>query len=358
MHGSANITSLSSCTTIRLRRIGEGLCLGQLLALCNALCGILNQSMANKSEESLPACQTALNYVLLCLTYGLYQLRERGLAPHASRLGLTCLGNALVDVEAWYWIYRSYSLTSLTSVQSLDCLGIPVVLVTSRFCLGKRYSWVQYGAMCVSLSGVGFILYSDYDPTDDSSEFGDLMVAAGAALFGISTVCGDWIIEGTGPYQYMGTMCWYALAISTVQAGVLEGRRLPAVLSRNPHLALWMLALALTQLVFYSVMPVVLARFGCGAANINILAADLYAAIAGTVLFGMRYDGWYFTGMVLVCLGIILYVTVGEVEEGTGSTEQLSKSEENGQSDSSDLELLKQHDFLELDQESPVGMGF
>ena len=262
-----------------------------------------------------PACQTALNYIFLCFTYGIYQLRKRGFSVLISAAGAKCFVSAVIDVEAWYWIYKSYHYTSLTSVQCLDCLGIPVAILISKFLLHKSYNSYQYGAVSLSLLGVLLIVYSDYEAKDASNAAGDAMCAVGALLFGAGTVCQEWIIEELGIYHYMGTVCWYAGLLSALKVVLLEGGDLVTIFSRQPNVVLWMAGLVVSQFIFYSAMPIMLNKYGCGAANINILAADLYAAIAGVQLFSLSYDYIYLAGMAVTCTGILIYTLKGEGDE-------------------------------------------
>lgn len=336
----------------KLMWVLKALLLGQLLAFCNALSGVFNQIITSETSKSLPACQTALNYIFICLTYGIYQFKQNGLSIHLSRTGFKSFANAMIDVEAWYWIYKAYNLTSLTSVQSLDCLSIPVVILISRFLLHKSYNWYQYGAVLLSILGVLFIVYSDYDPQDSSTVEGDIMCALGALLFGVSTVCQEWILEDVGVYEYMGTVCWYAILLSGIKVAVLEGDILVRNVARHPHILLWMLALGASQFVFYSAMPAMLLKFGSGAATINILAADVYAAVAGVILFSLSYDAFYITGMAVTCIGIIIYTLKGEGNGSTindGSSDSLIKySEKRLEDDSGPIDPDVRH--LEIDK--------
>lgn len=225
-------------------------------------------------------------------------------------------------MEAWYYIYKSYHYTSLTSIQSLDCLAIPVAIVISRLLLHKVYHWLQYTAVLVSLVGVMLIVYSDYDPRDPSSVEGDVMCAVGAVLFGISTVCQEWIVEDLDTYRYMGTVCWYAGLVSALKVGVLEGDALVSTFTQYPKLLVWIGCLAVSQFIFYSIMPVMLSKYGCGAATINILAADVYAAIAGAQLFSLSYDAIYLTGMSVTCVGILLYTLKSDIDVRTDDDEE------------------------------------
>lgn len=246
------------------------------------------------------------------------QLYQNQLSVHKSGVGLKCLAVAIIDVEAWYWIYSSYQLTSLTSVQSLDCLSIPVALIVTRIFMGRSYNNAQYGAVLLSTVGVLVVVYADYDPADSSGVRGDLMCAVGAVLFGVSTVCQEWIISDLSEvYQYLGTMCWYAASYSLLKAGLMEGPVVVRVLSDQPLIALYMVAMATTQFVFYSVMPTMLQRFGAGSATINILTADVYAALAGVLLFGMSYGALYILGMGVVVAGILIYTLTSD--EGLSS---------------------------------------
>ena len=180
--------------------------------------------------------------------------------------------------------------------------------------------------MVFSIAGLGLIVYSDYDPADKSSAEGDLMCACGTILFGISTVCQEWILEEMEVHQYMGTVCWYAAGISLTQVAVLEGHVITTNISHNPHLCLWMLGLAVSQFVFYSAMPLMLHKFGSAAATINLLAADAYSAVAGALIFKLTYDAFYIAGMFITILGILLYTLTTDRRTEVGIKDESSEA--------------------------------
>lgn len=277
-------------------------------------------------QDNMPACQTAMNYILICLIFGIYQLRKNGLEYHYSKLGVKCLMNAILDVEAWYWIYNSYNYTSLTSIQSIDCLSIPIVIIISKVALNKHYNLHQYGAIGICLIGVGILVYADYDEKDKSSMWGDMMCALGAILFGLSTVCQEWIVDDLDIYEYQGTVCWYAAAISIAKFIFLEGSYLVTNIQHKPIVVAPLGCLAVSQFIFYAVMPRMLSSFGSGAATINILAADLYAALAGHFIFKMDFHAMYIFGMLVICLGIVIYTMRSDSSQNSLFSDESSES--------------------------------
>jgi solute carrier family 35 protein F1/2 len=209
-------------------------------------------------------------------------------------------------------------------------LAVPAAIFISVILLHKSYNWYQYAAVALSLLGVMLIVYSDYDPEDKSNVEGDIMCAVGAFLFGASTVCQERIIEELGIYPYMGTVCWSAGLLSLLKVGSMEGGTLVTIFSEQPKIVLWMVAMALSQFIFYSVLPIMLNRHGCGAATINILAADVYAAIAGFYIFSLTYDCAYLSGMMVTCIGILIYT----VKSGDNGHESEDDSEDSLTTDS------------------------
>lgn len=67
----------------------------------------------------------------------------------------------LADVEANYTIVKAYQYTTLTSVQLLDCFGIPVLMALSWFILRARYRLIHFIAVAVCLLGVGTMVGAD-----------------------------------------------------------------------------------------------------------------------------------------------------------------------------------------------------
>ena len=166
----------------------------------------------------------------------------------------------------------------------------------------------QYSATAFSVMGVMMLVYCDYDKNDKSNMRGDMMCAFGAGLFGISTVLQEWIMQDKGVYTVMGTSCWFSAFFTFLKIIIFERNNVVASLSSpEVHIPEYLAGLAICQFVFYATMPVVLNNYGSAAATINILAADLYAAIAGSVIFNFHFKAIYVLGMCVVCGGIILY---------------------------------------------------
>ena len=146
------------------------------------------------------------------------------------------------------------------------------------------------------------------------------MCSIGSILFGVSTICQEYILnyknkaskshtkeESICMYDYMGIMCWYAAFIAMIKVRFLEREQLAKVPWGNVSVVLILFASAVTIFIFYSVLPKMLQRHGATAATLNILSADFYAAFAGYFIFNLRFNFLYISAMVTICCGILLY---------------------------------------------------
>lgn len=148
-----------------LRYNAGTLALGQMISL--ALCGTgVSATLLEQNGFSAQTTQSLFNYVLLAAIYGtgvyLHGQMVRVIRQDWWRYALL----ALFDIEANFLAVKAYSYTSLTSVQLLDSLTIPTVMLLSRLLLKSRYTMFQGCAVLVCLLGVGTIVGADAEASD------------------------------------------------------------------------------------------------------------------------------------------------------------------------------------------------
>lgn len=147
--------------------------LGQLISL--ALCGTaVTAGLLADRGYSAPTSQSILNYILMSLIFGTGVAMNKRLWPVLKRDGWKYALMALFDIEGNYLAVRAYEHTSVTSVQVLDCLTIPFVMLLSRWLLRSHFSLYQVGAVCVCLVGVGALIGADAHASHGASVQGEL----------------------------------------------------------------------------------------------------------------------------------------------------------------------------------------
>lgn len=138
--------------------------LGQMLSLFICGTAVTSQYLAEQYQVNTPMFQSFINYSLLLLVYTtMLAFRTGGdsLRQILKQRWWKYMFLGLADVEANYTIVKAYQYTTLTSVQLLDCFGIPVLMALSWFILRARYRLIHFIAVAVCLLGVGTMVGAD-----------------------------------------------------------------------------------------------------------------------------------------------------------------------------------------------------
>ncbi|OWK00212.1 hypothetical protein Celaphus_00019324 [Cervus elaphus hippelaphus] len=241
----------------------------------------------------------------------------------------------LADVEANYLIVRAYQYTTLTSVQLLDCFGIPVLMALSWFILYARYRVIHFIAVAVCLLGVGTMVGADIlaGREDNAESFsgalhygihyhlpicnnvliGDILVLLGASLYAVSNVCEEYIVKKLSRQEFLGMVGLFGTIISGIQLAealkvklIVEYKDIASI-HWDWKIALLFVAFALCMFCLYSFMPLVIKVTSATSVNLGILTADLYSLFFGLFLFGYKFSGLYILSFTVIMVGFILY---------------------------------------------------
>ncbi|XP_062471340.1 solute carrier family 35 member F2 [Pezoporus occidentalis] len=288
--------------------------LGQMLSLFICGTAVTSQYLAEQYQVNTPMFQSFINYSLLLLVYttmlafktgsdSLWQILKHRWWKYAV-LGLA-------DVEANYMIVKAYQYTTLTSVQLLDCFGIPVLMALSWFILHARYRLIHFLAVAVCLLGVGAMVGADILAGRQDSEgsdvvIGDVLVLLGASLYAISNVSEEYIVKNLSRVEFLGMVGLFGTIISGLQLAIVEHREIMQI-QWNWKIALLFTAFALCMFGLYSFMPVVIKVTSATSVNLGILTADLYSLFFGLFLFFYKFSGLYIVSFVIIIVGFILY---------------------------------------------------
>jgi len=313
----------------------KAVAVGQVLAVCNAGTGVTSQLITNNYKLKIPTTQSFLTYLTLCTTYGVYQIFNNGFTLLFSRTGLLCLFLAGSDFLATYLTVTAYQYTSLVSIQLLDCMTIPTIMLLSWLFLKQRYKLGQYGAVLVCFGGVGLMLFED---TGTQSVKGDVLCTIGAVLYGINNVCVEWVARDIGTYGYLGTYCWFAFVISGVQMVVVEREEIRSIPWNDMNIYLIVIAFVIFLFVFLTIMPWMLVTYHATVANLNLLAADVYSAICGVLIFKMKFSYLYVISFLLIFGGVLGYTVVDYYADRAKVKVERDQREAEGTEDANDLE--------------------
>uniref|UniRef100_A0A8D2J7T4 Solute carrier family 35 member F2 n=1 Tax=Varanus komodoensis TaxID=61221 RepID=A0A8D2J7T4_VARKO len=314
-------------TSFALKYTVKTLFLGQMLSLFICGTAVTSQSLAKNCNVNTPMLQSFINYCLLFLVYTMtLAFRKDGdsLLTILKRKWWKYILLGLVDVEANYTTVKAYQYTTLTSVQLLDCFGIPVLMALSWFILHARYKLIHFIAVAVCLLGVGTMVGADIlagrkDGEGSNVVIGDVLVLLGASLYAISNVSEEYIVKNLSRVEFLGMVGLFGTIISSLQLAIVEHRDI-ANIQWNWKVALLFLAFAVCMFGLYSFMPLVIKVTSATSVNLGILTADLYSLFFGIFLFGYKFSVLYLLSFVVIMVGFILYCSTPTRTAEPGST--------------------------------------
>ncbi|KAM9022156.1 solute carrier family 35 member F2 [Ara ararauna] len=288
--------------------------LGQMLSLFICGTAVTSQYLAEQYQVNTPVFQSFINYSLLLLIYTTmlaFRTGSDSLWQILKQRWWKYIILGLADVEANYMIVKAYQYTTLTSVQLLDCFGIPVLMALSWFILRARYRLIHFLAVAVCLLGVGTMVGADIlagrqDNEGSDVVIGDVLVLLGASLYAISNVSEEYIVKNLSRVEFLGMVGLFGTVISGLQLAIVEHREIMRI-QWNWKIALLFTAFALCMFGLYSFMPVVIKVTSATSVNLGILTADLYSLFFGLFLFYYNFSGLYILSFIIIMVGFILY---------------------------------------------------
>ncbi len=196
---------------------------GQIVSLFTCGTAVTAQLLVDKYNVAAPTTLLLANYVLLAVVYGGWLAYTGVLGGIMRQRWWQYMCFALVDVEANYVVVKAYQYTSLTSIQLLDCLTIPVVMLLSRVFLKTMYAPMQFVGVGVCALGLGGLVVADvltHRNGDDSSSnpgLGDALCILGACLYAISNVAQERSVRHYGHFEFLACVGLFASVISGIQ---------------------------------------------------------------------------------------------------------------------------------------------
>ncbi|XP_051880746.1 solute carrier family 35 member F2 [Pristis pectinata] len=296
------------------RELLVSLALGQVLSLLICGIGLTSKYLVEDFHANTPVFQSFLNYILLFLVYTTtlaVRQGEENLLAILKRRWWKYMILGVIDIEANYLVIKAYQYTTLTSVQLLDCFVIPVVLLLSWFFLLVRYKALHFIGVGVCLLGMGCMVGADvlvgrHQGAGDNKLLGDLLVLAGATLYGISNVCEEFIVKNLSRVEFLGMIGLFGSFFSGIQLAIIEHKELLKV-PWDWQIGLLYVGFSACMFGLYSFMPVVIKRSSATAVNLSLLTADIYSLFCGLFLFHYKFSGLYLLSFFTIILGLILY---------------------------------------------------
>ncbi|KAG6436680.1 hypothetical protein SASPL_101582 [Salvia splendens] len=300
-----------------LRALG----LGQLLSLLITATGFASSELAKKGINA-PTSQSFFNYVLLALVYGSIMLYRRqalkakwyyyillgAVDVEANFLGKTS-SDATLLVRFGVTVVKAYQYTSITSVMLLDCWTIPCVLFLTWFFLKTKYRFKKLAGVVICVAGLVVVVFSDVHSADRSSGSnpikGDLLVLAGATLYGVTNV-------GEGFYVLIFT----AISLTMCCSVILERDELRSI-HWTAGATFPFVGFSVAMFLFYSGVPILLKISGSTMLNLSLLTSDMWAVLIRIFAYQEKVDWMYFVAFAAVTLGLIVYSGGNKIDQNT-----------------------------------------
>jgi solute carrier family 35 protein F1/2 len=248
---------------------------------------------------------------------------------------------ALADVEGNFLLTTAYKYTDITSVMLLDCFTIPCVMLLSRIVLDAKYSRMHLVGVCLCLAGLVAAVLSDHgksqppphsnhnltgvaggdhplDPvrrldTDlvgpTNPVFGDVLCLIGAALYAVANVGQELLMKQEGSNAmvlYLGHIGICGTIITVVQVWALEVDALRAI-EWTPTVLAYVAGFVSCLFLMYTQVPLFLQTLDATLLNLSLLTADVWAVVAGIVLFNEQLSTLYFVSLALIIAGVVVY---------------------------------------------------
>ena len=356
------LTPSPSATTTTYQRWNfvKGLLLCQVTSML--ICGTaVFSTLLVEANVDIPTLQSFGNYSCLALVYTLsfiYKTPKDTLKTIVKERWWKYLLIAIFDVEGNYLMVKAYRYTSITSVQLLDSVTIPVVLILSWLLLKYRYKWIHFIGVGIAMAGMALMIYADvrgqekggggggkndsldgsvvkrflfenvsttYDPpiettaspnvTVNYSWLGDLLAVLGATCYGFSNVGQEYFVSdavgtvGTGgQHEFLAAIGFFGALVNGVQFAALEWREARIVAaSASSRVFLCIAGFNACLFAMYSIVPHTLKLTSAAVFNISILTSDFYTFLFGLFLFKLGIDPFYFLAYLLVIIGIVVY---------------------------------------------------
>ncbi|CAL8088125.1 unnamed protein product [Calicophoron daubneyi] len=340
-----------------LKEILLALFVGQLLAGFLGASGVCAALLAQVGV-SLPLSQNLCHYSLIALIFGLTRLvlcrvrSKRNVDLESIEMKDQNVENfiekpkrkidprwflyittGIVDMHAFWATLAAYAYTNVTSIQLLDCLGIPTSMVLSCFFLRYRYCWTHYLGAFVCLVGACMMIGADVigaqetelaingttseitQNTQTEVVIGDMLAVGGAVLFGISSVLQEYLTTSYGSTEYLAWFGLVAAVLSAIYSGAVENKQLTELFFNGqsdgkaiPSVAvLYYLGYSGSMFFLVSITAYTIVHLSAVLINLSLLTADAYGLIAGILLFHVPFHYLFFVAFSLIISGVILF---------------------------------------------------
>ncbi|RVX11713.1 Solute carrier family 35 member F2 [Vitis vinifera] len=292
------------CNEASLRTL-HVLLLGQVVSFVLAVSGFTSSFIADLGVDA-PLTQSFFTYLCLALVNGSILLYRRQ-RLQVSWYWYLFLG--FIDVQGNYLVNKAFQYSSLTSVALLDCWTIPWVIILTWIFLGTRYSIWQFFGAALCVAGLGLVLLSDAGVGGEGGSrplLGDTLVIAGTLCIAMSNVGEEFCVKKKDRVELMSMLGLFGLLVSVCEISIVELKSLESI-EWSTKIVLAFVGFALSNFLFYTLVPFLLKISGATMFNLSALTSDMWAVVIRIFFYRQKVDWLYYLSFAVVAIGIIIY---------------------------------------------------
>ncbi|KAI9451997.1 hypothetical protein BJY52DRAFT_1190615 [Lactarius psammicola] len=285
---------------------------GQIVSLCITCTSVATEELTYRNW-ALPTTQTLFLYVSLFVTYTpytIYRYSFIGWLKIIYKRGWKYIILAACDVEGNFLVVKAYQYTDLLSCMLLEAWAIPVCMFFSYVHMRKRFHWTQILGVVICVTGLGLLVASDRITNKNWKALdrgkGDIFMIIGATLYGFTNATEEFLVRRSPLYEVLGQLGMWGMTISSVQAFILEHKKMRVSTWNDANLTL-LFAYTLAMFVMYTVAPLLYRLASSTYYNLSLRSASFYGLLFGIFLFHYKPYWLYFLSFVVVISGLIVY---------------------------------------------------
>ncbi|XP_073048734.1 uncharacterized protein [Primulina eburnea] len=135
---------------------------------------------------------------------------------------------------------------------------------------------------------------------------GDLLVIAGATLYGVSNVSEEYFVKSADRVELMAFLGTFGAIISAIQISILERDELKSI-QWSAGATFPFVGFSLAMFLFYSGVPVLLKISGATMLNLSLLTSDMWAVFIRMFAYKEKVDWMYYVAFAAVAVGLVVY---------------------------------------------------
>jgi len=282
-------------------------------SIFSSLRGRNNNNVVKRQSNSSNGSDSKLSRLKYPFCFGLFTIHAKWYYYFAV---------ALIEAQAYYFIFLAFRYTSFAFVYVSDALAIPSAMIFTKLFMKRSYRWSHIVGCAICLFGIVLNTASDMkkggDEEDDDISSGDhikgdIFAILGAVLLGLDDVLSEMIIDFGGVNEMLFMKGLFGSLISLVQMTILERDAVYALFTVDGSSCEleWRMILfgahVLTRGLDVAGEMTFLAVSEAALLNILLLTSDLYAALFDVIAFGIRLTPYFYGGFVCIVIGIVLY---------------------------------------------------